>query len=104
MKDIKETLQKLHIVVQMQPIRDGVNKEDMIFSKNPSDTRHGTCGQTTSTVQCPGSWKHVPEGMLQCLCGNWLKPDEHTVNPVKLKFAELVKPYYSVLPNKSRGR
>ena len=55
--------------------------------------------QTTSTVQCPSCWKHSPERMLQCLCGNWLRPGEHTVTQIKLRFAELAKPYHKVLLN-----
>ena len=100
MKDIKENLEKLQIGSQMLSIRDDLNKND-IFSKESSEAmyRMGNVElielrQTTSTVQCPACWKHIQERMLQCLCGNWLRPDEHTVNQIKLRFAELVKPYY----------
>ena len=46
MKDIKETLQKLQIGSQMQSIRDGLNKEDMIFLQRikSRDIQHGKCG------------------------------------------------------------
>ena len=111
MKDIKETLQKLQIGSQMQSMRHDLNKEDMIFCKESSKAIYEMGNvelielrQTTSTVQCRPCWKHIPEGVLQCLCGNWLKPDEHRVNQIKLRFAELVRPYYRVLINKSRGR
>ena len=110
MKDIKEDLQKLQIGSQIQAIRHDLNKKD-IFCKESSEAmyRMGNVElielrQTTSTVQCPACWKHTPERMLQCLCGNWLRPDEHTVNQIELRFAELVKPYHRVLVNKSRGR
>ena len=104
MKDIKETLQKLQIGSQMQSMRHDLNKEDMIFCKESSKAIYEMgnvelieLSQTTSTVQCRPCWKHIPEGVLQCLCGNWLKTEEHTVNQIKLRFAELVRPCYRVL-------
>ena len=104
MKDIKENLHKLQIGSQRHSIRDDLNK-NVIFCKESTEaiSRMGNVElielrQTTSTVQCPACWKHIQEWMLQCLCGIWLRPE------IKLRFAELVKPYYWVLVIKSRGR
>ena len=107
---ITETVQKLQIGSQMQSIRDDLNKEDMIFRKESSEDIYKMVNvelielrQSTATVRCPACSKHILEGMLQCLCGNWLRPDEHTVNQVKLRFGETCQNrFYRVLDKQIR--
>ena len=88
---------KLQVGSQMQSIRDDLNK-DMVFSRESAEAIYNMVNvelielrQTTDTPQCPACWKHFPQGMLQCLCGNWLRPDEHTINQIKFRFAELLR-------------
>ena len=63
-------------------------------------------GWETDHIHSPMSslFETCPERMLQCPCGIWLQPDEHTENQIKLRFDELVNPYFTVLVNKSLRR
>ena len=77
-------------------IRNELSKDKMIFSEESS---RAICEmgnmelielrQTSATIQCSSCLKHVPEGLNMCQCGDWLRPNQSTMDPTRTAFAAL---------------
>ena len=86
MKEVSEKLEKLKSESCSQSIRDGLKKEEIIFSEEScrmifemGNLELFELRQTTDAVQCHSCLKYVPRGLKFCECGVCLRPDEETI-------------------------
>ena len=87
------------------------DKSKMIFSEESSRAIYEMGNmelieqrQTSATVQCLSSLKHVPEGLNMCRCGVRLRPNRSTMDRIRTAFAALKTPYDRTTVILSRGR
>ena len=64
------------------------------------DSRDGQQGVLFELSRC----QHLPEGPKFCPCDACPRPDEDTINKIKLRFKALVVPYHIARINRSRGK
>ena len=85
-------------------IRNDLSKGNMICSEQTSCTIYemgnmelSELKQTLATTQCSSCLKQVPEGLIMCQCGVWLRPNQSTMDRIRTAFAALKIPYYRSL-------
>ena len=111
MKEINENLEKLKMGSCAKSIRNGLSEGNMIFSEESSRAIYEVGNmemielrQTSATIQCLSSLKHVPEGLNVCQCGVWLRPNQSTMDRIRTTFAASKTPFYRASVIISRGK
>ena len=111
MNETNEELEKLRIGSCTKSIRDDSSNGTMIFS---DETRRAIyemsnmelieLKQTSATVQCSSCLKRVLEGVNMCQCGVWLRPNQCTMERIRIPFATLKTPYFRTTEIPPRGK
>ena len=78
-------------------IRNDFSKGKMILSEESSGAAFVELielRRTSATIQCFSCLKHVPEGLIMCQCGVWLRPNQSTMDRIRTAFAALKTLYF----------
>ena len=111
MSEINEKLENFKMGSCAKSTRNDLSAGETIFSEESSRAVYEMGNmefielkQTSATIQRSSCLKHVPEGLNMCQCGVWLRPNQSTMERMRIAFAALQTPYFRTTAISSREK